>query len=109
MRKPNVLHIVAATTLVMAVTACGTSTTVGEPSGAAGYAPKQLVGQKLMVVAVTKRPEMQKTFEDEFVKQLEQAGVRAVPSYNYVNANDRANVQAVKQAIVNSGVDSALV
>src|SRR5256885_5492652 len=107
MRKPSVVPVIAAM-IAVSLAACGTSTTVREQSGAAGYAPKSLVGQKLAVLAVAKRPETQRTFEDEFVKQLQQAGINAVPSYSFVKPEERADAQAVKQAVVSSGADSAL-
>jgi len=57
--------------------------------------------KKLLVVGVSEWPELRRSFEEEFVKELKAAGVNAVPSFVLLPETgqaDEAQTQAVKEA-----------
>jgi hypothetical protein len=69
--------------------------------------------KRIMVIAVSRQPSIRRTFEDEFVAKLKEAGVDAVPSYRYIPEDgpvDEARLQAVvKQANADAAIITRLV
>jgi hypothetical protein len=89
--------------------------------GAWGCAPTQLVSswqdprfsgpplQKIMVIGVTKQAGIRRTFEDEFVKQLQAKGVQAVQGYTLIPEDGEVPKERVAQAVKESGVEGVLI
>ena len=86
-----------------------------------GCAPTQLVSswqdprfsgpplKKIMVIGVTKQAGIRRTFEDEFVQQLQAKGVQAVQSYTLIPEDGEAPKERVAQAVKESGVEGVLI
>lgn len=87
----------------------------------AGCAPTQLVNQwtnpaytapsfkRIMVIGVTKQGVLRRTFEDEFVSQLNAAGANAVPSYRYIQEDGRVDDARLRRAVEQAGADAAII
>jgi len=65
--------------------------------------------KKIMVVGVSNEADKRRIFEDEFVKQLNAAGVQAVQSYKFIPQSGKAEEALVKQAAQDSGADGVLI
>lgn len=65
--------------------------------------------RKIMVVGVTSRADVRRTFEDGFVAELKAAGVDAVPSYASEPALDAESKERLRTAVKANGVDGVLV
>lgn len=65
--------------------------------------------KKLMVMGISNEAATRRTFEDEFVKDLKAVGVEAVPSYNYIPENGKAEEARVNQAVKDAGADGILI
>jgi hypothetical protein len=89
--------------------------------GAWGCASTQLVSSwqdprfsgppltKILVIGVTKQAGIRRTFEDEFVRQLQARGVQAVPSYSLIPEDGEVPKDRLAQAVKDSGVEGVLI
>lgn len=65
--------------------------------------------RKVLVVGVTKRADVRRTFEDGFVKELAASGVAAVPSYEVEpDLGPEAN-ERLRAVVAKTGVDGVLI
>jgi hypothetical protein len=64
---------------------------------------------RIMVIDVTKQAGIRRTFEDQFVQQLEAKGVRAVASYTLIPEDGEVPRERLAEAIKDSGVQGVLV
>jgi hypothetical protein len=69
---------------------------------------KTAAPQKVFVLAVTTRDQRRRTIEDQFVQRLRKAGADAVSSYPVLSIVGPTNMEAVKQAVQNSGATLVL-
>jgi len=86
--------------------ACST-TQVQESWRLPGYqAPAQ---QKVLVVAMAATESIRKVVETEFSQALEQKGITAIPSYQWIPDGTRLNREAVEPIVRQNGVSTVLV
>jgi len=64
---------------------------------------------RIMVIDVTKQAGIRRTFEDEFVRQLDAKGVRAVASYTLIPEDGAVAKERLAEAVKESGVQSVLI
>ena len=62
-----------------------------------------------MVIGVTKQAAIRRTFEDEFVAQLQAAGVNATPSYLYISQDGPVGEAVLKQALKEAAADAVII
>ena len=65
--------------------------------------------KKLLVVGVSDEPDLRRSFEKEFVKELKAAGVDAIPSYALLPENGQADQAQLSQAVKEANSDGALI
>ena len=65
--------------------------------------------KKLLVVGVSDEPDLRRTFEQEFVKELKAAGMDAIPSYTVLPEDGQADQAQLSQAVKEAGSDGALI
>lgn len=92
--------------IVLGLVACA-STTLTNSWRSPDYKGPPL--KKLMVVGVSKQPDLRRNFEDEFVSQLKLVGVEAVPSYKFIPEGGPAEEARLKQAVKEAGSDGVLI
>jgi hypothetical protein len=64
---------------------------------------------RIMVIDVTKQAGIRRTFEDEFVRQLDAKGVRAVASYTLIPEDGAVPKERLADAVKESGVQGVLI
>lgn len=65
--------------------------------------------QKIMVIGIAKKPVLRRVFEDEFVRQLRDAGIDAVASYSVIQDRKLANEQVIAAKVKEMGTDAVLI
>ena len=108
MAKSRQTHIarIVLSCLVLALVGCA-ATTLKNSWRDPSYKGPPL--KKVMVVGVSSQPVTRRTFEDEFVKQLQANGVQGIQSYNFITQNGKAEESQVKQAVQKAGADGVLI
>ena len=92
--------------IVLAVVACA-GTTLTKSWRSPDYRGQPF--KKLLVVGVSDWPELRRSFEEEFVKELKAAGVDAVPSFVLLPETGQADEAQLTQAVKEAGADGALI
>jgi hypothetical protein len=64
---------------------------------------------RILVIGVTKQAGLRRTFEDEFVRQLQAKGVRAVASYTLIPEDGEVPRDRLAEAVKESGVEGVMV
>jgi len=64
---------------------------------------------RILVIGVSNQPALRRSFEDEFVAQLEERGVDAVPSYRYIPESGKVAQARMQEAVRAAGADGAIV
>jgi hypothetical protein len=96
-----------AVTGALVLPGCASTRLVNEWSNPAYQEPGHLT--KVLVIGVTRQEGVRRTFEDEFVTQLQAAGVNAAPSYQVVAEVGQATEPQLQAAVQKAGADAALV
>jgi len=65
--------------------------------------------KRMMVIGVSKRAGIRRTFEDEFVRELEAKRVQGVASYTFIPEDGEVPKERLVQAVKESGVDGVLI
>ncbi len=92
--------------LLLLLGACST-TQVQESWRLPGYQPSQ--PQKVLVVAIAAKEDMRKVIESTFSAQLEQKGITAIPSFQWLPDGTRLNREAVLPVVKQNGITTVLV
>jgi len=92
--------------VVLAVVACA-GTTLTKSWRNPDYKGQSL--KKVLVVGVSDEPDLRRTFEKEFVKELKAAGMDAIPSYTVLPEDGQADQAQLSQAVKEAGSDGALI
>lgn len=85
---------------------CSTSNRLVSEWSNPGYASAPL--RKVLVASSGGDSAIRRNLEDEFVAQLQAAGVEAVPSYRYIPDEQKLDDEAVKKAAKQAGADAAI-
>jgi hypothetical protein len=64
---------------------------------------------KVMVIGVSKKPEIRKMFEDEFVNQLQAMGADGVASYTVLAADKMLEKDAILEQLHSANADACLI
>jgi hypothetical protein len=91
----------------VAVVSCGTSMKVTSSWKDPGYSGTPF--QKILVVGLSRKETVRRTFESEFVTQLGKHGVSSVPSATTLPAGSEKDRELLKQTLVAGGYDGVIV
>jgi hypothetical protein len=100
------IGLLGASLTSLAVVACA-STSVVDTWRAPDYSGGKV--SSIIVVGVSKKPEVRRTFEDEFSKRLAAKGVRAVQSYTLIPEEGQVTEARLREAVEKSGFDAVIV
>ncbi len=92
--------------LLMILTACATTKLSGT------WKDESLSGkkfQKLLIIGAAKQQQVRELFEDEFVRQLEAQGVKAIPSYTLIPAEKMLDKETIVSHIAENRIDAVLI
>jgi hypothetical protein len=92
--------------LLMLLAACSTTRLTGT------WKDESLAGktfQKFLIVGAAKDQRVRELFEDEFVRQLEAQGVKAIPSYTIIPAAKMLDRTTIASNIAEYGIDAVLI
>ena len=106
MKLSNRLFRILAPATVLTLAACASTELVNQWSNPAYTSPSF---KKVMVIGVTKQAGIRRTFEDEFVAQLNAAGVNATPSYLYIPQDGPVGEAVLKQALKEAAADAMII
>ena len=92
--------------LLMILTACATTKLSGT------WKDESLSGkkfQKLLIIGAAKQQNVRELFENEFVRQLEAQGVKAIPSYTLIPAEKMLDKGTIVSHIAENRIDAVLI
>ena len=92
--------------LLMILTACATTKLSGT------WKDENLSGkkfQKLLIIGAAKQQNVRELFEDEFVRQLEAQGGKAIPSYTLIPAEKMLDKETIVSHITENRIDAVLI
>jgi hypothetical protein len=90
----------------MILTACATTKLSGT------WKDESLSGkkfQKLLIIGAAKQQQVRELFEDEFVRQLEAQGVKAISSYTLIPAEKMLDKETIVSHIAENRIDAVLI
>jgi len=87
------------------LTSCATSslTTVWKDTG---YRDQI---SSVLIIGISKKPAKKRSFEDEFVRQMEAYGVRAVASYKHLPSEEMLQKDAIVSKVTEMNIDAVLI
>ncbi|HAG96126.1 MAG: hypothetical protein CMK83_15585 [Pseudomonadales bacterium] len=85
------------------------STQVEESWTLPGYAPPPAEQRKVLVVTLASTETIRKAFELAFVKELEENGILAVPSLQWMPDSTQVNRDSLRPIVAQNGITSVLV
>ncbi|MEE2729447.1 MAG: hypothetical protein VYA55_01440 [Pseudomonadota bacterium] len=94
--------------LVLMLSACA-STQIEEAWTLPGYTPPAAEQRKVLVVTLAAQETMRKGFELAFVQELEQKGILAVPSHQWIVDSTTINRDTLRPIVAQNGITSVLV
>ena len=98
--------LAGAAVLLMILTACATTKLSGT------WKDESLSGkkfQKLLIIGAAKQQQVRELFEDEFIRQLEAQGVKAIPSYTLIPAEKMLDKETIVSHITENRIDAVLI
>lgn len=101
----SVLQSVAALVLIMAVTACSSTTVTEQWSD-----PEQKTAfNNLMVLSLNQNDTQRRVFESGFIAELDRRGIESTASYELLPDKKDLSTEAIKSAIAGTDIDAVLV
>ena len=98
----------AMVTIVLAMGSCSTTTTtLSHVIKSDAYRGGRIT--KVLVIGVSKQPDVRKLFEDEFVEELKRRGINAVAGYSVIPYDKIADREYLVSNVRELGVDSVVV
>jgi hypothetical protein len=92
--------------LLMILTACATTKLSGTWKDE-NLSRKKF--QKLLIIGAAKQQNVRELFEDEFVRQLEAQGGKAIPSYTLIPAEKMLDKETIVSHITENRIDAVLI
>jgi hypothetical protein len=92
--------------LLMILTACSTTQLSGT------WQDESLSGkkfQKLLIIGAAKQQNVRELFENEFVRQLEDHGIKAIPSYTLISSEKMLDKETIVSHIAKNEIDAVLI
>ncbi len=100
------LFAVLVLTSLMSLAGCSTTNRLVSEWSNPGYTSAPF--RKILVASSAGESAIRRNLEDEFVAQLQAAGIEAVPSYRYIADEQKLDEEAVKKAAKQAGADAAI-
>jgi hypothetical protein len=98
--------VVTVLVLALGLAACASTRVVNQWRNPAYAAPGF---QRIVVVGISTQPSLRRTFEDEFVARLREAGQDAVPSYRVLPEEGQVEEARLREAVRQAGADGVIV
>jgi hypothetical protein len=92
--------------LLMILTACSTTQLSGTWQDESLSRKKF---QKLLIIGAAKQQNVRELFENEFVRQLEDHGIKAIPSYTLISAENMLDKETIISHIAKNEIDAVLI
>ena len=92
--------------LLMILTACSTTKLSGT------WQDENISGkkfQKLLIIGAARQQNVRELFENEFVRQLEDHGIKAIPSYTLISTEKMLDKETIVSHIAKNGIDAVLI
>jgi hypothetical protein len=103
---PSPLRSLVVLTLVLALAGCSSTTLVSQWENPQAV-PARF--ERLLVIGVSQRPGLRRTFEDTFVARLKAEGVDAVPSYFVIPEDGPVPEARLQEAVQRASADGVLI
>ena len=92
--------------LLLFMTSCASTKVVSEWKNPDLTAKKY---KKIMVIGVAKQPDRRRSYEDEFVRQLQAKGVMAISSHTLIPRDKMRDRATIAQNIEGMGIDGVII
>ena len=92
--------------LLMILTACSTTKLSGT------WQDENISGkkfQKLLIIGAARQQNVRELFENEFVRQFEDHGIKAIPSYTLISTEKMLDKETIVSHIAKNGIDAVLI
>lgn len=106
MQVPARRILVLATTLAFGALGCASTQIVNQWRNPDYVSPRF---NRVMVIGVSNQPSIRRTFEDELVARLKEAGVDALPSYRYIPEDGQVDEARLRQAVAEANADAVII
>ena len=106
MKTPAKLLYALSIIMLFFLTSCASTKVVSE------WKDPSLSGKKfkkIMVIGVAKQPDQRRSYEDEFVRQLQAQGVMAIPSHTLIPRDKMRDRKTITQNIEGLGIDGVII
>lgn len=107
MQFPPLRVFALAIAVALGLTACTASTKIVNQWVSPDYTSSRF--KKIMVIGVSKQSNIRRTFEDQFVAKLKEAGVDAIPSYLYIAEDGQVDEGRLQEAVKRANADGVIV
>jgi len=104
--KTSLLGMVGIVSVTLALSGCSTATPIVSEWRNPAYASGPF--KRIMVGGPSGETSVRRNFEDEFVVQLQAAGIDALASYRYIPENEAIDENKLKQAAQKARADAVL-
>ena len=106
MKTSTILFGALSVLMIFFITSCASTKVTGEWKD-----PNQTAKQykKIMVMGVAKQPQDRKSYEDEFVRQLQAKGVEAVSSHTLIQHENMWEKETIVQTIKSMEFDGVII
>ena len=104
--KTSLLGMVGIVSIMLALSGCSTATPIVSEWRNPAYASGPF--KRIMVGGPSGETSVRRNFEDEFVVQLQAAGIDALASYRYIPENEGIDENKLKQAAQKARADAVL-
>lgn len=105
MRKTTLFSIASILVMALFISSCATTQLTSDWKNPSYHGQPQ----KILVIAVAKKPANKRIFEDEFVRQLKARGVNAVASYTLMPDKKQSDHEAIAAQMKEHGADAVLI
>ena len=106
MNTPTKLFCALSIFLLLFMTSCASTKVVSEWKDPDLSAKKF---KKIMVIGVAKQPDQRRSYEDEFVRQLQAKGVMAISSHTLIPRDKMRDRATISQNIEGMGIDGVII
>ena len=106
MNKPTKLFSILSIIMLFFITSCASTKVVNE------WKDPNLTGKKfkkIMVIGVAKQPDTRRSYEDEFVRQLQSKGVVAIASHKFIPRDKMQDRETITKNIEGMEIDGVII
>jgi len=106
MNKPTKLFGVLSIIMLFFITSCASTKVVNEWKDP-NITSKKF--KKIMVIGVAKQPDHRRSYEDEFVRQLQAKGVMAIASHKFIPRDKMQDRETISKNIEGMEIDGVII